>query len=73
MRKKLQLFIAALLLGTGFTGGSLNAQSCGVGAPSQQWEEAFSKQVELYLRDKQAVKSSAPHTIPVVVHIIHFG
>ncbi|MDI1353431.1 MAG: zinc-dependent metalloprotease [bacterium] len=58
----------------------LNAQdlpttknSCGNGAPSQQWENWFQGQVLKYVTEQQAQKKLVTHTIPVIVHVVHFG
>ena len=75
MIRKLQLLSLAL-----FASVSLSSQTstyqpiCGTQAPSQQWQEWFNKEVEKYSANLALGKSQmVNHTIPVIVHIVHFG
>lgn len=75
MIRKLQLFSLAL-----FTSATLSSQItanqpvCGTQAPSQQWQEWFNKEVEKYTANLASGKTQmVNYTIPVIVHIVHFG
>lgn len=78
MNKKLSLLVLSFI-GSFF----INAQtaqtsqsSCGTGAPTQQWDEWMNAQVEKYKLLNGLGKSAsgtAPHTIPVIVHVIYWN
>jgi hypothetical protein len=75
MNRKLRLFYLTALASVLFNVQPIHSQnSCGTGAPSQQWEEWFSKEVAKYIQNHPRGKSqTVNYTIPVVVHVIHFG
>lgn len=75
MNKKLQLFCLTLFSSVLLTAQTKQKTStCGTEAPPQQWDEWFNKQVEIYKENLQMGKTqSVSHTIPIIVHVVHFG
>ncbi len=75
MCKKLQLFSLSLLATLLLSNVTIKAQNtCGTGAPGAVWDNWFNGEVEKYKRKMLAGKSNVVgYTIPVIVHIVHFG
>ncbi len=49
-------------------------EQCGTQVPSQEWDEWFNKEVEKYKKGLQAGRTQVTnYTIPMVVHVIHWG
>lgn len=75
MYKKLRLF-SIIVLGIFVlnTRAVFAQSSCGTGAPGQTWDTWFNKEVEKYAKNMVAGKANQViYTIPVIVHIVHFG
>jgi len=82
MSKKLQLLCVAILGSVLLKGQSLDlvddhkdkSTKSATGAPSQQWDDWFNKEVEKFDQELLAGKTaSLNYQIPVVFHVIHFG
>jgi len=53
---------------------NFSQRACGTPPPSPEWDAAFNKQVEEFVANMTANKTSmVPYTIPVIVHVIHTG
>ena len=75
MKLKLRLLALSIFSTLLFTTHRLQSQNtCGTGAPPQQWEEWMGQQVEKYIEAHHKGKSQqVNYFIPVIVHVIHFG
>src|SRR5690349_8023586 len=75
MNKRIQLFCLTVL-STLYLGAQTSprpADNCATGIPPQQWEDWFQTQIKKYEEEKESSKQVVLHTIPVIVHVIHFG
>lgn len=75
MTRKLHLILVSFLAGFGMIAQQLPQNNCGTqGGVTQQWEEWMKNQVAKIKNEQQAGKPQiVNHTIPVIVHIIHFN
>lgn len=82
MYKKLLLFCITLLTSALVNGQVLLSETngsnlSGTGAPPEEWNDWFNKEVEKFKKahegDKSATGSTMNYRIPVIFHIIHYG
>jgi hypothetical protein len=72
--KKIVLFLLLLPVFCFPQDNNAQEEICGTPAPDPRWDEWFNKEVEKYKENLKTGKARmVNYTIPVVVHIIHWG